>query len=102
MSAPTLASDWLKAHYKFSSFRDFGEEFQRYKIKEAEMAKRKTAEQKMEDATKLIDSIISSLQDIRWMVKHYDGDPTDLSVISDDFRSSRDGMLKLKELKVLG
>lgn len=104
MAASTLAyvSDGLKARYKFSSFRDFESEFQEYKRQEAEMAKRKTTEQKMEDATKVIDSIISLLQDIRWMLKHYDGDPTDLAVISDYYKTARDAMLKLKELNVLG
>lgn len=56
----------------------------------------------MEDATQVIDSAISALQDIRWILKHYDGDPTDLAVISDDYKTARDAMLKLKELKVLG
>lgn len=65
------------------------------------MAKRRTMEQKMEDATEVIDSAISALQDIRWMLKHYDGDPTDLTVISDDYKAARDAMLKLKELKVM-
>lgn len=104
MAASTLAyvSDGLKANYKFLSFRDFENEFQEYKRQEAEMAKRKTTEQKMEDATKVIDSAISALQDIRWMLKHYDGDPADLVVISDDYKTARDAMLKLKELRVLG
>lgn len=104
MAASTIASvtDGLKAHYKFSSFRHFENEFEVYKREQEEMAKRKTTEQNMEDATKVIDSAISALQDIRWMMKHYDGDPADLTVISDYFKAARDAMLKLKELRVLG
>ena len=62
----------------------------------------KTREQKIEDATKVVDSAISSLQDIKWMLKHYDGDPADLKIIRDDYIAVRDVMLKLKELRILG
>ncbi len=104
MAVSTLAciSDGLKLHYSLSSFSSYEREFEEYKGQEAEMAKRRAMEQKMEDATKVIDSAISALQDIRWMLKHYDGDPTDLTVISDDYKTARDAMLKLKELKVIG
>ena len=101
MAASTIASlaNDLKAHYKFSSFRDFEKEFQAYKIREAEMAKRKTTEQKMEDASGLIDKMIESLSNAKWVIRHFDGDPVDKEVITSHIESARDGFRQLHSMR---